>query len=870
MEILQTRALRGPNLWSRYTTLEIEVCCAAAELGLEKVPGFEETLRSLFPGVGELRAPGYTGPLSLAHVLEATLLALQAQAGCPVSFSQTSVTPVAGVFQVVVEYSEEDVGRLALAMAQEIVAHALKLSTGQIASQTSAPDAPAMLAELRELDEDNRLGPSTGSIVTAAVARGIPFSRMTSGSLVQIGWGHRQRRIQAAEVDSTSAVAEAIAQDKDLTKHLLHAAGVPVPVGAPVKSVDEAWEVALRIGLPVVVKPQNGSQGKGVTVNIQTREQIEKAFHAAAGKSPVLVEKFFPGSDYRLLVVGNKLIAAARRDPPQVTGDGENSVRQLVDIVNADPRRSDGHATSLTKIRFDDIAVACLSTQELHPDSVPEKGRRIILRNNANLSTGGTATDVTDDVHPEVAARAIDAAAMVGLHVCGVDIVCESIMRSLEEQNGGIVEVNAAPGLRMHLSPSYGKGRNIGEAIMQLMFESGDDGRIPVVAVTGVNGKTTTTRLITHVLAASGLCVGMTNTDGVFVGSRQTDSGDCSGPKSARNVLSHPHVQAAVLETARGGVLREGLGFDKCAVAVVTNVGEGDHLGMNHVHTPEDVARVKQIIVQNVAPNGYAVLNAADPLVAGMAPHCPGKVIFFAQNAHDPVLVTHRARGNRVVFVEGDDIIVTEGALQHRMPLADVPLTGGGLLGFQIENTLAAVGACWGLDMDWQHIVSGINSFHNDSKNAPGRFNLMHYNDATVVADYGHNPHAMRALVAAFDALPAQQGMKRTVVISGAGDRRDEDLRELTRVLGAAFDNIILFEDACQRGRADGEVLGLLREGLVGATRASHVEEIRGEFIAIDRGLSLLKPGDQCLVLVDQVEEALAHLAMRLTENQGR
>jgi cyanophycin synthetase len=866
MDILQTRALRGPNLWSRYTALEIEVRCTTAELGLDQIPGFEETLRSLFPGVGELRAPGYTGPLTLAHVLEATLLAMQAQAGCPVSFSLTSVTPVAGVFQVIVEYSEEDVGRLAFDMSQRIVAHALKLSTGQIGPQASAPDVPAMLAELRELDEDNRLGPSTGSIVTAAVARGIPFRRMTSGSLVQIGWGHRQRRIQAAEVDSTSAVAEAIAQDKNLTKHLLHAAGVPVPTGAPVKSVDEAWEVALRIGLPVVVKPQNGSQGKGVTVNIQTREQIEKAFHAATGKSPVLVEKFFPGSDYRLLVVGNKLIAAARRDPPQVTGDGEHSVRQLVDIVNADPRRSDGHATSLTKIRFDDIAVACLSAQDLHPDSVPEKGRRVILRNNANLSTGGTATDVTDDVHPEVAARAIDAAAMVGLHVCGVDIVCESIMRSLEEQNGGVVEVNAAPGLRMHLSPSYGKGRNIGEAIMQLMFEQGDDGRIPVVAVTGVNGKTTTTRLIAHVLAASGLCVGMTNTDGVFVDGRQTDSGDCSGPKSARNVLSHPHVQAAVLETARGGVLREGLGFDKCAVAVVTNVGEGDHLGMNHVHTPEDVSRVKQIIVQNVAPNGYAVLNAADPLVAGMAPHCPGKVIFFAQNGNHPVLVTHRARGNRVVFVEGGDIVVTEGAMQHRMSMADVPMTQGGLLGFQIENTLAAVGACWGLDMDWQHIVSGINSFHNDSKNAPGRFNLMRYRDATVVADYGHNPHAMRALVAAFDALPAQQGVKRTVVISGAGDRRDEDLRELTRVLGAAFDNIVLFEDACQRGRADGEVLGLLREGLQGAIRASHVEEIRGEFIAIDRGLSLLKPGDQCLVLVDQVEEALAHLAMRVTE----
>lgn len=870
MELKQTRALRGPNLWSRYTALEMEVQCAPAECEIDRLPAFVDKLRALCPGVADLRAPGYHGPLTIAHVLEATLLALQVKAGCPLSFSLTSATPVTGLYQVVVEYSEEDVGRLALKFALQVSQYAYDLCRGTLAADAKAPDVAAMLAELREMDEDLRLGPSTGSIVNAAIARGIPFRRLTSGSLVQLGWGSRQRRIQAAEVDSTSAVAEAIAQDKNLTKHLLHAAGVPVPLGAPVTSVDEAWSVAQRIGLPVVCKPQNGSQGKGVTVNIGTREQLAKAFdsatEAARGKGPVLVEKFFPGSDYRLLVVGNRLVAAARRDPPQVIGDGKRTVRELVEIVNADPRRGDGHATSLTKIRFDDIAIACLTDQALTPDSVPEQGRRVVLRNNANLSTGGSATDVTDDVHPEVAARAIDAAAMVGLHVCGVDVVVESIMRPLEEQNGGVVEVNAAPGLRMHLNPSYGKGRNIGEAVMQQMFAARDDARIPVVAVTGVNGKTTTTRLIAHVLANTGLCVGMTNTDGVYVGGRQTDSGDCSGPKSARNVLAHPHVQAAVLETARGGMLREGLGFDKCSVAVVTNIGEGDHLGMNHIHTPEDVARVKQMIVQNVATNGHAVLNAADPLVAAMAPHCPGRVIFFAQNPFHPVLLTHRARGHRVVFVEHGDIVVAEGALQHRLKLADVPLTHGGLLGFQVENTLAAVGACWALELPWSQIADGVKRFNNDVKGAPARFNLMHYRGATVVADYGHNPHAMRALVAAFDAMPSAEGMKRTVVISGAGDRRDEDLRELTRVLGAAFDNIVLYEDACQRGREDGEVLSLLREGLEGATRASHVEEIRGEFIAIDRGLSLLQPGDQCLVLVDQVQEALEHLGRRVAE----
>ncbi|MFM2328663.1 MAG: hypothetical protein RLZZ494_766, partial [Pseudomonadota bacterium] len=598
MDISRIRALRGPNLWSRHTAVEAIVACEPHECALTDLPGFEARLRALFPGLGALRqAPEQS---SLAHVLETATLALQAQAGCPVSFSRTTQTVEAGTYQVVVEYSEEPVGRKALAAAEALIQAAL--SEGSF-------DVDATLAELRELDEDVRLGPSTGSIVQAAVARGIPFRRLTSGSLVQLGWGSKARRIWAAEVDSTSAVSESIAQDKDLTKTLLRAAGVPVPLGRPVDSVDEAWEVAQEIGLPVVLKPQDGNQGKGVTVNIVSREHLEVAYKAAEDIGQVMVEKYLPGSDFRLLVVGNKLVAAARRDPPQVIGDGVHTVRQLVEQVNADPRRGDGHATSLTKIRFDDIAVARLALQDLQPDSVPEKGRRVILRNNANLSTGGTATDVTDDVHPEVAARAVAAAQMIGLDICGVDVVCENVIRPLEEQSGGIVEVNAAPGLRMHLSPSFGKGRAVGEAVINHLYAPGEDGRIPVIAVTGTNGKTTTTRLVTHLLAASGLRVGMTNTDGVHVNGRQIDSGDCSGPKSARNVLMNPDVDAAVFETARGGILREGLGYDRCQVAVVTNIGAGDHLGLNYITTVEDLAVLKRVIVQNVAPNGYAVLN---------------------------------------------------------------------------------------------------------------------------------------------------------------------------------------------------------------------------------------------------------------------
>ena len=851
MDVSRIRALRGPNLWSRHTAIEAIVHLSDEESDIARLPGFEAKLRALFPAIGECW-PIEDSPLNFAQVLEIAALALQAQAGCPVTFSRSTATVEPGVYQVVVEYSEEQVGRQALQLARELIA---------AAANGGSFDAAAAVTTLRDTDEDVRLGPSTGSIVNAAVARGIPYRRLTEGSLVQFGWGAKQRRIQAAEVDTTSAVAESIAQDKDLTKTLLQAAGVPVPTGRPVRDADDAWAAAQQIGLPVVVKPQDGNQGKGVTVNVATREQMDAAFKAAEAIGAVMVEKYLPGGDYRLLVVGKKLVAAARRDPPHVIGDGLRTVRELVDRVNADPKRGDGHATSLTKIRFDDIAIARLRAQGLQPQSVPRKGERVLLRNNANLSTGGSATDVTDDVHRDVAARAVAAAQMVGLHICGVDVVCESVLRPLEEQSGGIVEVNAAPGLRMHLTPSYGKGRNVGEAIIGHLYGPGDDGRVPVVAVTGTNGKTTVTRLIAHLLATSGLRVGMTNTDGAYVQGRQIDSGDCSGPRSARNVLAHPDVDAAVFETARGGILREGLGFDRCAVAVVTNLGEGDHLGLNYISTVEDLAVLKRVIVQNVAPTGYAVLNAADPIVAAMAAACPGRVCFFAADRQHPVMATHRAQGRRVIYVEGDAIVAAEGSWRERLPLAEIPLTRGGTIGFQVENAMAAVGAAWCVGLDWDAVRRGLASFVNDAATTPGRFNVMDWRGATLIADYGHNPDAMRALVRAVEAMPAK---RRSVVISGAGDRRDEDLRDQTLILGAAFDEVILYQDAAQRGRADGEVLALLREGLNGAARTTRVDEIRGEFAAIDTALERLQPGDLCLVLVDQVQAALEHLERRI------
>lgn len=858
MEVSRIRVLRGPNLWCRQRVIEAIVACDETEHGMapELADSYETRMRARFPDIDIRHQPGQEQPRTMAHLLAAAAFSLQTRAGCPLSFQRTVATVEPGVYQVAVEYAEEAVGLLAFTLAQALCASAW------LDEPFDLDDA---LARLSALYEDERLGPSTGAIVQAAVRRGIPYRRLTRGSLVQFGWGHRQRRIQAAETDRSSAIGEAIAQDKTLTKSLLAAVGVPVPEGRTVSSADAAWEAASALGGPVVLKPSDGSQGRGVAVNVQGREQVMAAYEGArAHGSEVIVERYFPGHDFRLLVVGDKLVAAARRDPPQVVGDGVRTIRQLVDAVNADPLRGEGHSTSLTRIRLDEIALATLAAQGHEPDSVPENGVRVILRNNANLSTGGTATNVTDQVHPDIAAAAVAAARMVGLDVCGLDLISDNVHEPFDRQSGCIVEVNAAPGLRMHLTPSFGQGCDVGEAIIADMFDKDDDGRIPVVAVAGTNGKTTAVRLIAHLMAASGRRVGMTNTDGIYIGSERIETGDCSGPRSARNVLMHPEVEMAVFETARGGVLREGLGFDRCDVAVVTNIGTGDHLGLNYISTVEDLAIVKRVIVENVAPTGAAVLNAADPIVAAMASSCPGSVIYFAHDRNNPLLSMHRAQGRRAVCVEERAIVLAEGDNVLRFPLSEIPLTAGGAIAFQVENAMAAVAAAWALGLPPDVIRSGLASFDSDAATVPGRFNTFHYRGARVVADYGHNPDAIHALAQALQTMPAG---RRSVVISGAGDRRDEDIRRQTEILGEVFDDVILYEDMCQRGRESGEVIALLRGGLRHASRASHIEEVQGEFRAIDTALARLRPGDLCLVLVDQVEESLAHIMARVARD---
>ncbi|MDB5347620.1 MAG: cyanophycin synthetase [Schlesneria sp.] len=862
MELGKTRALRGPNIWSQKTVLETLLDVSDIEIAALDMESIHRRAATFLAGssspLGDNEESGWSfNPgLALAELLVRIAIELQNQAGSAVSVGRVAETKDAGQYRVVAEYKEEPVGRLALDIAADFLKSLVR----------DLPFDPApRIAEIRSLDQQIRLGPSTGSIVRAAWALGIPARRLNDRSLVQLGYGSKQHRILAAETDKTSAVAESIVQDKELTKNLLAAIGVPVPKGRPVTSAEDAWEAALEIGLPVVIKPQDGNQGRGVAVNLTNRESVVAAYKAAIEEgSEILCERFAPGSDYRLLVIGYKLVAASRREPPQVMGDGRHSITQLVDEANKDPRRGEDHATSLSKLRLDEIACGVLAEQGLTIDSIPAAGQVVLIRRNANLSTGGSAMDVTDLVHPEVAARVVEGVRMVGLDIAGVDVVCQDISRPLEQQGGVIVEINAAPGLRMHLEPSYGKGRPVGEAIVGTMFEPGDDGRIPIVAVTGTNGKTTTTRLMAHILRSTGKRVGMTCTDGVYIDDRRIDTGDCSGPKSARTVLANPVVEAAVLETARGGILREGLGFDLCNAAVVTNIADGDHLGMNGIDTVEQLARVKRVCVEAVAPNGHAVLNADDPLTAAMAEYCPGKVLYFSKSIDNPILAAHRAKGGKVVYVQNNCIMASEGSWEARIALLDsVPLTFGGLIGFQVENAMAAAAAAWTLGVPFEVIRHALETFVNDSQKVPARFNVVQFRGSTIVIDYGHNSAALVALCEAFDKMPHE---RRLIVYTAAGDRRDEDIIHQAELIANGFDEMVLYEDQCRRGRADGEVISLMRQGLaLGKRMQSHrVFETRGEMIAIEMTLRRMHPGDLVLIQADQVEEAIAFVQQLL------
>lgn len=872
LEIQKIKVLRGPNVWANFPVIEAWVDLGSlADVPSTAVSGLYDRLRELLPSLVEHRCSigkrgGFLQRLKEgtypAHILEHLTLELHSLAGTPVGFGKARETTKPGVYRVIFKYVEEGFGCECLRSARELLLAAIDDRPFDIGEE---------LDRLRDYAHRVFLGPSTSAIVNAAKARGIPCRRLNTNSLVQFGYGCRQRRIQAAETDQTGAIAEGIAQDKELTRQLLKGIGVPVPVGRAVDDAEDAWKAACEIGVPVVVKPMDGNQGRGVATDLSTEAQVRAAYETADEiGNGVIVEKFVRGQDYRVLVVGDRLVAAARREPAQVVGDGEHTVRELVEIVNRDPKRGEHHATVLSRIKIDDVALRVLESQGLMPESKPEPGRRVLIRRNANLSTGGTAEDITDLVHPEVAARAVEAAHMVGLDIAGIDVVVEDISRPLDEQGGVIVEVNAAPGLRMHLEPSEGKPRPVGEDIVNMLFPDGEDGRIPVVAVTGVNGKTTTTFAIGHILAGTGKVVGMTSTDGIFVGDRRIDTGDCSGPRSAGKILMHPDVEAAVLETARGGVIREGLGFDRCDVAVVTNIGVGDHLGLAEVETAEDLAKVKRCVVEVVSKKGFAVLNAADPLVAEMAEYCPGKVIFFALDGTHPLIVEHRAKGGRTAFSRSGMLVLAEGEMEYDLlPSASIPITVGGHVVFHVENMLAAAAAAWALGLPLDLVRDRLKMISGDINATRGRFSIVRLNGATVVVDYGHNVDSLHAVMKVLEKFPHTY---RSAVYAAAGDRRDTDIIEQGEALATGFDRVFLYEDkSFQRGRADGEIISLLRRGLAGhgEVRTTEIVEIEGELNACELAVSRLRPGELLLMQIDGIERAIRWLSNLTAEKEN-
>lgn len=871
MQILKVNKLRGPNIWANFPVLEAWVDLEELkDTSSEMIPGFNERLMAWLPTMVEHRCSvgergGFFVRLRrgtyMAHILEHVTLELQSLAGTPVGYGRARESNVDGIYKVAIAYRDEKLGLACIDKAFELI----------LAAVHDRPfDIDAEVAKLKEYAYDVCLGPSTRSIVDAAKARGIPWRRLNEGSLVQLGYGHRQRRICTAEADSTSAIAESIAQDKDLTRMLLKTIGVPTPEGRPVESAEDAWEAAQDIGLPVVIKPQYGNHGRGVATNLQDREQVEAAYRAAReeGRS-IVCERHAPGDDYRILVIGGKMVAAARREPAHVIGDGQTTVQQLIDIVNKDPRRSDGHGTSLSMIKIDAVALGVLLEQGMTPDTIPPLGKKVLIRRNANLSTGGTAADVTDLVHPDVARQAVEAARVIGLDIAGVDVVAQDITQPLQGQRGVVVEVNAGPGLRMHLEPSSGEPRAVGQAIIDMMFPEEQNGRIPIVSVTGVNGKTTTTRLIAHIVSCSNKKVGMTCTDGIYIAGRRIDSGDCSGPQSARAVLMNPSVEAAVLETARGGILREGLGFDMCDVGVVTNIGEGDHLGLSDIETIEQLAKVKRCVIEAVHKNGYGVLKANDPLTAEMAEKCKGQVVFFAIDSNDPVLVAHREKGGRCAFVRDNAVVLAEGPTDFTLlSLERIPLTHNGRVGFQVENVLAAAAACWALGMPCEQIRLGLESFSAHMDKVPGRFNLLEIHGATVVVDYGHNPSSLLAIAEALEQFPHPS---RTVIYSAAGDRRDEDIIRQGEILANHFDRIVLYEDQYLRGRQPGEIMKLFKQGMDGGKRVKEIHEVQGWQNAVDRALKLINKGEFLLMQADVIDEAVQYLRQSMDyENVGR
>ncbi len=862
--------MRGPNYWSvrRHKLIQMRLDLEELEQSpTNKIDGFSERLEKMFPSMfshrcSESVAGGFFMRVKdgtwMGHVIEHIALEIQTLAGMETGFGRTRSTSKEGVYNVVFSYMEEKAGVFAARSAVRI-AEALIAGTDY--------DLANDIQELREIREDERLGPSTGCIVEEAVSRGIPYIRLNRNSLVQLGYGINQKRIRATIASTTGSIAVDIACDKEETKNLLGAAEIPVPKGRIVYGEEGLQAAIENIKYPIVTKPVDGNHGKGATTDINNWEDAVKGLEAAKVYSRgVIVEKFISGLDHRVLVINYKFVAAAIRKPASVIGDGKSTIDELIDITNLDPRRGFGHEKTLTSIKVDQFTLAILKDKNLTLESILPEGEELWLKPTANLSTGGTATDITDLVHPDNIFMCERIARIIGLDICGIDIMAKTLSEPVAESGGGVIEVNAAPGFRMHIDPAQGLPRNVAEPVIDMLYPIGSSARIPIIAVTGTNGKTTTTRLMAHMVKTMGYKVGYTTTDGVYIQNQMMMRGDCTGPVSAEFVLKDPTVDFAVLECARGGILRSGLGFHNCDIAIVTNVAE-DHLGLGDIDTIEQLARVKAVVPESVLPSGYSILNADNKWAAQMAKGLACKVAYFSMDENNPIIKEHINAGGLAAIYENGYVTISKGTWKIRVEKAiNIPLTFGGKASFNIQNILPTLIAGFIRNFKIEDMRIALQTFIPSPAQTPGRMNIFKFKNFQVMVDYAHNAAGFTAIADMLSKINA----KHVGIIAGVGDRRDEDTISLGSVAAKMFDEVIIRQDKNLRGKTEQDIIDLMMRGITEVDANKKVTVIKKETEAIEFAIKNAARGSFITICSDVVPDALDQIMkMKEQEDEG-
>jgi cyanophycin synthetase len=861
MEILEIKVLRGPNCWSAYRKHVIDMKLDLQQyesLPTNKIPGFRERLEKLIPQLYEHRCSkdypgGFLERLGegtwMGHVIEHVALELQCLAGMPCGYGRTRSADRRGVYHVVFSYSIESAGVYAAKAAVNI-------------ARAVAEDLPYTIEEdieaLRIIRRKEGLGLSTQALVNEAKRRGIPYRRLDNESTVMLGYGKQRKTINATETSCTSNMAVEKADDKQATRKMLEEACIPIAKGQVANSVEALKAAIDTIGFPLVIKPLNANHGRGVTTRIRTAEDALQAYErAAAISTPVLVEKFIEGSDFRFLVIRYKAAAVAKRLPAMITGDGKHSIKELVELKNAEPGRGMEHEDILTNIQIDDLTLTILKRKNLTVDSIPGEGEILLLKDTANLSSGGTARDVTDLVHPENIFIAERTARMMGLDICGIDVIAKDISIPFSEQEAVVLEVNACPGFRMHLSPSRGLARNVAEPVIDMLFPNGSNGRIPVVAVTGTNGKTTTTRLIAHIAATAGYMPGYTTTDGIYIGKHTISEGDCSGPSSAQMVLSDPIVDFAVLECARGGILRSGLGFDHCDTSIITNI-TADHLGLNEIDTLEGMAKVKAVVAQSTFDSGYAILNADDDLVYSLRRRLDCNIALWSMDPNSTRIQKHIDRGGLAMLVEqGYFVLCREGWKTRVARIKEIPLTLDGRAESMIKNIMPAVLAAFVHDISVEQIRQGLKTFYPTPDTTPGRMNIFRFPNFEFMLDYGHNPDGFLMMKKFLEKTNASE---KTGIIGCPGDRRDSDIIAMGSLAAEMFDNIIIRHDNENRGRSNESITDLIMKGIEKKRPGMPIAIVSGETDAIQYAIDHAEDNSFIVLFSEEVGESIQYL----------